>query len=295
MRTYGGVELGGTKCVCGIGAGPDDLRVRVIPTTTPDETLTEVIRFFLAERPLRALGVGCFGPVDLSPGSSTWGRIRSTPKPGWSGVDVAGRLEATVGVPVVFDTDVNAAALGEQRWGEGRAVSDFSYVTVGTGIGAGLVVNREILHGLTHPEFGHVNVPHDRLRDPFQGTCPYHGDCLEGLASGAALEARWGLPAQQLSEPEVWRLEAEYLAYGLIDLLYVSSPQRIILGGGVMKADGLLTAVQQRIIELVGGYIDTPRLRSAREPFVVRPALGDRAGVLGALALAQAADGLGAR
>jgi fructokinase len=267
---YGGIETGGTKCVCAVATGPDDVRaLETFPTTDPAETLGRAVAFFEREGPIDALGVGSFGPVDPRPGSPTWGYVTTTPKPGWANTPVAPELARRLGVSVTFDTDVNAAALGELRWGAARGLHTFCYLTVGTGIGGGAVVNGELVHGALHPEFGHMRIPHDTARDPFAGICPYHGDCLEGLASGPAREAR-GEPA--------WQLEAEYLALGLVNVISVLSPQRVILGGGVLKEAGLLELVREHVARLLAGYVAAPD--------IVAPALGERAGVLGAIALA---------
>ena len=213
---YGSVEAGGTKWVCAVGSEPDDLRAETrFPTTTPTETLARAIAFFHDHQhlgQLAAIGVGSFGPVDLNPGSATYGYITSTPKPGWANTDVAGPLRQALGVPVRIDTDVNAAALGEYRWGASQGCTISIYITVGTGIGGGGVAYERRLHGLIHPEIGHTRIPHDRRRDPFRGNCPYHGDCLEGLASGPALAQRWGQPAETLgADHPAWDMQAHYL------------------------------------------------------------------------------------
>jgi fructokinase len=252
-----------------------------VPTTTPAETLGRALDFFRGhrERPA-AVGIACFGPIDLDGRSPTFGRITTTPKPGWARADVVGVFSA-LSVPVAFDTDVNGAALGEHRWGVGRGVDPFVYVTVGTGIGGGAIVGGRPLHGLVHPEMGHLLIPRDPA-DAFAGACPYHGGCLEGLASGVALRARWGAPPETLpAEHEAWRLEARYLALGVAAITAVLSPPRIALGGGVMRAPGMLARVRCEIVEALAGYVAAPEL--------VTPALGERAGVLGAVALAQRA------
>ncbi len=215
--------------------------------------------------------------------------ITTTPKPGWAHTDIVSALSAALGLPVAFDTDVNAAALGEQRWGAAIGLETFSYITVGTGIGGGGMANGRLLHGLLHPEVGHMFVPHDRTRDPFDGVCPYHGDCFEGLASGGAIRERWGKPAEELDDAAVWELEAEYLALGLANVVCTLSPQRIIIGGGVMKRAGLLDLVRARLRGRLAGYIAAPELGDKIDDYVVSPALGDRAGVLGAIELARRA------
>jgi fructokinase len=289
---YGGIEAGGTKWVCAVGTSPSDVReTTTFPTTEPDETIARAVEFFAPNGSLEAVGVGSFGPIEPRRSSLKFGFITTTPKPGWAQTDVAGRLEQSLAVPVAFDTDVNAAALGEHRWGAAVDVDSFCYVTVGTGIGGGVVVNGRLVHGLLHPELGHMRIPHDRDADPFPGCCPYHGDCFEGLASGEAMRQRWGRGAQDLKADEPWQLEAEYVALGLVNVICALSPERIILGGGVMNKPGLLSRVQERVRELLAGYFDAPELKDAIGDFVVPPGLGDRAGVLGAIALAQGVAG----
>jgi fructokinase len=291
-RLVGGIEAGGTKFVCAVGTGPDDVRAEArVPTTTPAETLARVVAFFTSQArhtPLAALGVASFGPLDLDPRSPVFGFITTTPKPGWRGVDVLGPLRAALGVPVALDTDVNAAALAEQRWGAGRGLGTLVYVTVGTGIGGGAVVDGRPLHGLLHPEMGHVRVPHDRARDPFEGICPAHGDCWEGLATAPAIAARWGRAPETLPDDhEAWALEAHYLALGLTNIVLTLSPERVVLGGGVMTRAHLYDLARSEISALLGGYLSSPALAEGLGRYIVSPALGDRAGVLGAMALAQ--------
>ena len=265
---------------CAVGTGPDEVRAETtVPTTTPAETLRRVLEFFRAHTEITAVGAACFGPIDLDRSSPTFGRITTTPKPGWRGADVVGALR-TLSVPVAFDTDVNGAALAEYRWGAGRGVDPFVYVTVGTGIGGGAIVGARPVHGLVHPEMGHVPITRDSA-DTFAGACPYHRDCLEGLASAVALSQRWGARPETLpAEHEAWRLQARYLALGVAAIAAVLSPPRIVLGGGVMRAAGLLARVRAETLKTLAGYV--------RAPDLVPPALGERAGVLGALALAQA-------
>jgi fructokinase len=281
VSVFGGIEGGGTKWEVAFGTGPDDLRAtETIPTTTPEETIGRAIEFF-ERHPPDAVGIGSFGPVDVRTASPTWGHVTSTPKPGWANTDVGQAIRRRLSVPVAFDTDVNAAALAEHLWGAAVALDTFCYITVGTGIGGGAMVGGRVLHGLTHPEFGHMRIPHDRDADPFSGSCPYHGDCWEGLAAGSALERRWGAPAAELDDPAVWALEAHYLALGLVNVMSVLSPEAILLGGGVMKRRGLIDLVRQEVDGLVNGYLRVPRIEL--------PALGTRAGVLGAIALARTA------
>jgi fructokinase len=290
-RVYGGIEAGGTKFVCAAGTGPEDIRALTrITTGPPPATLANVIDFFRAH-PVAGLGIGSFGPLDLDPASPGYGSITTTPKAEWRHVDLAGPLEKALGVPVTLDTDVNAAALGELTWGAGRGVDNLVYVTVGTGIGGGAIVNGRLVHGLAHPEMGHLLLPHDRQKDPFSGDCPYHGDCWEGLASGAAMRHRWGRPAEELPAGHpAWELEADYLAAGLMNIVVTLSPQRIIVGGGVGAAPGLLPRVRTRLRERLNGYLAQRSIMEGMDGFLVPPGLGDRAGVLGAIALAIAAS-----
>ena len=290
LTVYGGIEAGGSKWECAIGTGPDDVRASTtIPTTTPAETIDRAVAFFELEGPVDAIGIGSFGPLDGNPASPTWGYITTTPKPGWAQTDVGREIRRRLSVPVAFDTDVNAAALAEHRWGAAQGLDTSCYITVGTGIGGGGMVEGRLLHGLVHPEFGHMRIPHDRDADPFPGVCPYHGDCWEGLASGRAIEARWGKPSAELDDEAAWDLEAHYLALGLVCVICVLSPERVVIGGGVMNRRGLLELVHREIVALMNGYLSAPVLGDGISGFVTIPALGRRAGVLGAIALAESA------
>lgn len=289
MGFYGGIEAGGTKFVCGVGTGPEDLRTVTFPTTTPDQTIGHATEFLRQNRAeLEAVGIASFGPVDLVRDSRTYGCITSTPKPGWTDVDLVGQVKQVLGVPVAFDTDVNGAALAEVRWGAARGLTDALYLTVGTGIGGGAIAGGQLIHGMLHPEMGHIRVPHDWTADPYEGSCPYHGDCLEGLACGRAIEERWGHPAETLApDHPAWELEAQYLALGLATWVCTLSPQRIILGGGVMSRPDLLFSIRGKLRALLNGYIRTPQILEAIDEYVVRPGLGGKSGVLGAIALAK--------
>lgn len=272
---FGAIEAGGTKFVCGVGTGPEDLTIESVPTTTPDATVAAVIGFFQRQKPVRRLGIGSFGPIDRVRG---W--ITSTPKSGWNDYDIAGAFRSALNIPVGFDTDVNAAALAEARWGAGRGLTDFVYLTVGTGIGGGAIGNGRILHGTMHAEMGHLRIPHDRAADPFPGCCPYHGDCLEGLASGPAIQARWETAGELLpADHAAWKLEAHYLALAVNNLVCALAPQRILIGGGVMRQPRVLGLIRSELAALLRGYMSAPD--------IIPPGLGDRAGVLGALILAE--------
>ena len=289
MTVYGGIETGGSKWQCAVGSGPDDLRANeTLPTTTPKETIDRVVAFFEREGPVEAIGIGSFGPLDGKVSSPTWGHITTTPKPGWAHADVGQEIQRRLSVPVVFDTDVNAAAFGEHLWGAAQGLDTFCYITVGTGIGGGGMARGKLLHGLVHPEFGHMRIPHDLEADPFPGVCPYHGDCWEGLASGLAIEARWGGSAVDLAgDDAVWELEARYLALGLVCVICVLSPERIVLGGGVMSAPGLLPLVHREIAVLMNGYLDNAAVGDGIADYVTLPRLGSLSGVLGGIGLAR--------
>jgi len=288
VNLYGGIQAGGTTWECAVGTGPDDLRAtETVQTTAPPETIDRVVAFFRREGPVDAIGIGSFGPLDRKIASPTWGHITTTPKPGWAHADVGREIRRRLSVPVVFDTDVNVAALGENLWGAAQGLDTFCYVTVGTGIGGGGMAAGQLLHGLVHPEFGHLRIPHDREADPFPGVCPYHGDCWEGLASGRAIEARWGRPPDELDDEAAWTLEASYLALGLVCVICVLSPERIVIGGGVMRRPGLLELVHGEVSRLMSGYLDDASLGDRIGEYITLPRLGSRSGVLGAIALAQ--------
>jgi len=292
---WGGIEAGGTKFVCAIGAGPDDIRAQTrIATTSPRETIGYAVDFF-AEQAQRAgaidaVGIASFGPVDLRTTASSFGYITSTPKAGWANTDFAGAVGRALQVPVGFDTDVNAAALGEARWGAGRGIDSLVYMTIGTGIGGGGVFDGRLMHGLIHPEMGHMRIPHDRAADPFPGCCPYHGDCFEGLACGPAMAERWGQPSETLpANHPAWAQEARYIALALVNVICTLSPERIILGGGVMASAHLFPLVRAEVQSLLADYVQSPAITENIADYIVAPGLGDRSGVLGAMALAERA------
>lgn len=288
----GGIEAGGTKFVCAVGTGPNDMRNEVrFPTTTPEETLGKAIAYFEGQQakhgPLSAIGIAAFGPLDPNPQSPTFGHITTTPKPHWGNVDVVGRLQKAFDVPIGFDTDVNGAALAEHLWGAAQDVENLIYMTIGTGIGGGVMVNGKLVHGLIHPEMGHISLPHDWQRDAYKGHCPYHGDCLEGMAAGPAIGERWDKPAYELpADHQAWDLEAHYLALAMRTFICTLSPQRIVLGGGVMEQPQLFPLLREKTKEYLNGYVQSPAILDDIESYIVPPGLGNKAGVLGAFALA---------
>jgi len=291
---FGGIEAGGTKFVCVIGTGPDDIGEPLrIDVTGPAETLEAALGFFrravAAGTRLDAIGIGSFGPVELRRGHPRYGSITTTPKPGWSGTDVVGPFAVAFGVPVGFDTDVNAAALAEGRWGAARGLGSFVYLTLGTGIGGGAVVEGRLLHGLGHPEMGHVAVPR-RPGDRFEGACPFHGDCFEGMASGPAVAARFGRRAEHLEGADraaAADLVGFYLAAGVRSLVYVLAPERVVVGGGLSGMPGVVAAARAQLRAQLAGY---PGLEEhAGSEFLVPAMLGGRAGPAGTLILAEQA------
>lgn len=291
---FGGIEAGGTKFKCVITTGDAQIiQERTIPTTDPEETMHNVIEFFLQENgsifgDVAAIGIGSFGPLQLEPASQEYGSITATPKAGWSHFPILKIVQDALKRPTAIDTDVNAAALGEKIWGAGRQVQDMLYLTIGTGIGGGAVVNGKPLHGLIHPEMGHFHVPHDRMRDPFEGGCPFHGDCFEGLASGPALQLRWGVRGEELPDVHpTWQLEADYIASALAAFICILSPQRIVLGGGVMRRSQLFALIRHKVQQLLNGYIQSPAILNHMEEYICAPALGEQSGALGSAALAM--------
>jgi fructokinase len=292
---FGGIEAGGTKFVCAVGSGPNDIQALTqFPTTTPQETLERVVDFFQEQQRkanIAAIGIGTFGPVNLDPDSAKFGYITTTPKPGWSDANFKGIVEDRLKLPVAIDTDVNAAALGENRWGAAQNLHTFLYLTIGTGIGGGGMADGRLLHGLTHPEMGHIRIPHDWKADPFPGTCPYHGDCFEGLAAGPSLQKRYGVRGETLPEDHpAWSLLAGYISLALNNFICTLSPQCIILGGGVMDQDHLLRSIRKNTQSLLNKYVSAPEILEDIDNYIVRPQLRGKAGVLGAIALAISAS-----
>ena len=293
-KVYGGVEGGGTKFNCMIGTDPHHvLATHTFPTTNPKQTLDIVTDFFEQERQnheLVAVGVGSFGPIDLNPASATYGYITTTPKSGWENTDIVGTLKDRLGIPVAFDTDVNAAALGEYRWGAAQDCDPSIYITVGTGIGGGIYINGRPLHGLIHPEMGHIQL----LRitgDDFSSVCPFHDHCWEGMASGPAIAARVGKPAQDLAPDDpVWEIEAQYLAMAITNIIYIASPYRIILGGGVMRQEHLFPRIRHYVQKFLNGYLHHTAVQENIASFIVPPKLDSHSGLFGALELARLAE-----
>ena len=293
---WGAIEGGGTKFNCAVLAGPEEILSETrIGTEDPESTVAAVCAFFeaAAERaghPLSAIGIGSFGPVVVSDSAGErYGTITTTPKPGWKNFPLRTRIRDGLGgqIPVRVDTDTNASLLGEWHWGAGQGARDLIYITVGTGIGGAAMVDGNLVHGRNHPEMGHLRVPHDRGIDPYEGRCPFHGDCLEGLASGPAVQDRWGMPAEEIPpDHEAWNIEAGYLAAALWNITLVTSPEKIILGGGVMEQGHLLELIRMRFVELRNDYGD---LNVEPTEYLVAPGLGSRSGILGAYALAVGA------
>ena len=289
---YGGIEGGGTKFVCAVGDSPDHIVDETrFPTTKPDETIQQVCDFFrpyVRKNELKGIGLGSFGPVDVNPESPTYGYITTTPKPHWANTNILGLLKKELNIPIVMDMDVAAAAVGEFKWGASKGLDPSLYLTVGTGIGGGYVINGRPLTGLVSLEMGHIRIPHDFALDPFQGACPYHGDCFEGLASGPAIQARMGRRAETLPDDDpFWDLEAGYIAFALADYIFTFAPRKIVLGGGVLQKDFLFERIRTKVSSILNGYLNHKMLLECLDQYIVPPALGKRSGVLGAMALAM--------
>jgi len=291
-QLYGGIEAGGTKFICMVASGPGHIVEETrFSTTTPEETLGKAVQFFrpfVSSGQVSAIGVGAFGPLDLNPESPTYGFIASTPKPHWSNADVRGRLQRGLNVPIAIDTDVNAAGLGESVWGASKGFDPSLYITIGTGIGGGYIKDGKPLVGLLTPEMGHIRIPHNRELDPFNGSCPFHGDCFEGLANGPAIEKRLGIKGVDVPENDAfWDIEADYIASALMNYILVLSPKKIILGGGVMQRQFLFSKIRHRVHELLNGYVSSKSVLENIDDYIVPPGLGNQSGSLGAIALAM--------
>lgn len=272
--------------VCAIGNEDGEILNRIsIPTQTPEITMPRLIDYFM-DKEIDALGIGCFGPIDLNRKSRTYGYITTTPKLAWANYNITGVFREALGVPVGFDTDVNGSALGEAVWGCTKGLSDSMYITIGTGVGAGIISNGKLLHGMLHPEAGHVLL-RKHPEDAYEGGCPYHRTCLEGLAAGPAIEARWGKKGAELADQKaVWELEAFYIGQALVNYIMILSPERIILGGGVMHQEHMLPLVREEVKRQLAGYIKTKELEDM-EHYIVLPSLNDNQGIMGALKLAM--------
>ncbi|AKG03862.1 fructokinase [Salimicrobium jeotgali] len=284
----GAIEAGGTKFVLAVGNEEGEiLEKKVIPTEHPSITMPAVIDFFRG-KDIERLGVGSFGPIDVNADSAFYGQLQKTPKTEWVDYPLGKELQDHLLIPVIIDTDVNVAAMSEAKWGDAKDVDSCLYITVGTGIGAGAYIKGETLRGLSHPEMGHIPVRR-HSDDDYAGGCPYHGDCLEGMAAGPHIEKRWGRPAEELVDrKEVWEMEAYYLAQALVNYIYIVSPERIILGGGVMKQKQLFPMIRTMVLELLNGYVSSPYLtEDTIDKYIVSPGLTDEAGVKGALYLAM--------
>ncbi len=288
-KLYGSIEAGGTKCICAVGSSPSTLRdIVTIPTTVPEETLQRIGDYFVAmmERsPIESIGISCFGPIDMDKRSATYGYITTTPKPHWSNTDVVGTLSKRIGVPLYFETDVNGAALAEGMWGSAVGLDTFIYITVGTGVGLGIVANGRPVHGLVHPEGGHIVLPL-HPDDPIEGVCPYHRGCLEGLTCGTAIEKRCNKRGAAIDDADaVWDLVAHYLGVALANFICTLSPQKIILGGGIMKREFLFPRIRRKVLESLNGYVASELVKNHIEDYIVPPAL-THCGVLGGICLA---------
>ena len=290
-KLYGGIEAGGTKFNCIVANGPGDILAETrFPTTVPEETIGRVVDFFKEYPSLVSIGIACFGPIDLNPSSPKYGFITSTPKEDWIDTDITGCIKRELGLPVGIDTDVNGAAIAEGLWGACQGLDSFVYFTIGTGIGGGAVVNGKPLHGLVHPEMGHIVLPHDRQRDPFPGSCPYHTDCFEALATGPSIRKRWGQPAETLpTDHPAWDLEATYISLAMQSIICTLSPQKIVLGGGVMQQSHLFPMIHKKTQSGLNGYVQAPQIIKNIEDYIVPPGLGTHSGMMGALALAEMA------
>lgn len=287
---FGGIEAGGTKFVCAVGNADGSLIEKLhIQTEDPQKTLQRVADFFrpyCLNKGLQRIGLGSFGPIDTELSSPTYGYITSTPKPGWQDTNIVGMLRSRLEADIVFDTDVNAAALGESLWGASRDHDPSLYLTIGTGIGGGYIKDGKPLHGMSCPEMGHIRLPHDWDKDPFQGICQYHGDCFEGLASGKALHERLGKPAETIAaDHPAWQLEIDYIGQALANIILVLSPRIIILGGGVMNNIFLFTGIRKKVREILNNYVQTREIMENIDQYIVPPQLGGDAGVLGSIAL----------
>lgn len=289
---FGGIEAGGTKFICALAAEPPRLEHEVtFSTADPKETLDQVCAFFqpfVNEGRVKSIGIAAFGPVDVDPASPDYGCITATPKPGWGNTNILGVLRERLGVPFAFHVDVSGSAIGEHTWGASKGIDPSLYLTVGTGIGGGYLSKGAPLSGLQAVEMGHIRIPHDLRKDPFEGSCPYHKDCFEGLAAGPALAARFGARGENLGDDDpFWLLEAEYIASALANYILTLSPRIIVLGGGIMQRVFLYPLIRRRVQEILNGYVSAQAILQDIDRYIVPPSLGRYSGVLGAIAMAM--------
>ena len=285
---YGALEAGGTKMVCALGNEKGEISEQIsIPTLKPEDTIPHIIDYF-KDKKIEALGVASFGPVDLDPESPTYGYITTTPKDGWKNYDLVGTLQKALNVPIGFDTDVNGSLLGEVTFGDSKGLSDVVYITIGTGVGGGILSGGKLVHGMLHPELGHMLI-RPRHDDKYAGRCIFHHNCLEGMAAGPAIEDRWGASGKELAgRDDVWELEAYYIGQALVNLILTLSPKRIILGGGVMHQQQLFALIREEVRKALNGYLDTLEL-SNLDTYIVPASLNDDQGIMGCLKLADMA------
>ena len=283
---YGALEAGGTKMVCAIGDENGKIIEQIsIPTKTPDETMPLVIDYF-KDKDIKALGIACFGPIAVDKNSEKYGHILETPKLAWANYDIVGVLYKVLGVPIGFDTDVNGSLTGEATWGSAKDVSDAVYITIGTGVGGGILSNGKIVHGMLHPELGHMKLA-KHPEDDFEGICPFHKNCLEGLACGPAIEKRWGKPAKELVDNEkVWEIESFYIAQAISNLVMIVSPKKVILGGGVMHQMQLFPLIRKKVLENLNGYFKLEELENI-DDYIIPAGLNDDQGIMGAIKIAM--------
>ncbi|MCR5272521.1 MAG: ROK family protein [Lachnospiraceae bacterium] len=281
----GGIEAGGTKMVCAVGDENGNLLDRAsFPTREPKETFEDLLNYF-KKYEIEALGIGCFGPIDLNRNSKTYGYITKTPKLAWADTDFVGVFKKELNVPVGFDTDVNGAVLGEVTWGAAKGLDSAIYITIGTGVGVGVYLNGGLLHGLVHPEGGHIILAR-HPKDTYEGKCPFHKNCMEGMAAGPAIEARWGKKGYELADrPEVWEMEAYYIGQAIADYIVTYSPEKVILWGGVMHQEQLFDMVRKETVRQLAGYVHHDAILKDIDNYIVAPGLGDDPGIKGAIRL----------
>ncbi|MCP4141645.1 MAG: ROK family protein [Chloroflexi bacterium] len=289
---FGGIEGGGTKFICALGTNTGEILAETrIPTTTPADTLSRCVDFFEEQATtfgnISAIGIASFGPLDPRLDSDKYGHILPTPKAGWSNADIVGTFKKAFDIPIGFDTDVNGAALGEWRWGAAEGLNNFVYLTIGTGVGGSAMINGELVHGLLHPEMGHISLVRQE-NDSAESVCPFHDDCFEGLTSGPAIENRWGKKADTLHTGHpAWEMEASYIARALRGFICTLSPERIVLGGGVMSQEHLFPLIRKKTLEELNGYVQSPQILEEINDYIVPVTLDGKAGILGAFLLGE--------